>query len=316
LILMAVPPRTSSPLTRNQLLGYASLCLIWGSTWLGIRLVVRDIPPLEAAALRFLAAGALLLGMAAMQKRRWPADGRQWNAILVLSVSIMAVPYGLLFWAEQHVTSSMTAVLYSAMPLAVSLFTPAMIHRKVPRRAVFAMVIAFGGMLVLFYQLNTSRSALLGGVAVLVSMTLSSWSVVYAKLRLRDVDSVVATGLQLLFGSVVLLWGTWALEAHRHAHWTPTALAAMAFLTVFGSAAAFVIYYWLLKKLQPYQLSTISLITPLIALTEGLLQGEPVPLIMIVAVGVVLGSVRSVLKAESEKDPDEKDILMLREKAQ
>jgi drug/metabolite transporter (DMT)-like permease len=313
---MAVPPQVSSSLTRSQLLGYASLCLIWGSTWMGIRLVVRDIPPLEAAALRFLAAGALLLGMAVLQKRRWPADGRQWNAILVLSVSIMAVPYGLLFWAEQHVTSSMTAVLYSAMPLAVSLFTPAMMHRKVPRSAVFAMVIAFGGMLVLFYQLNTSRSALVGGIAVLVSMTLSSWSVVYAKLRLRDVDSVVSTGLQLLFGSVVLLWGTWALEAHRHAHWTTTALAAMAFLTVFGSAAAFVIYYWLLKDLQPYQLSTISLITPLIALAEGLLQGESVPLIMVVAVVVVLGSVRSVLHAESEKDPEGKDTVMLREKAQ
>ena len=208
----------------------------------------------------------------------------------------------------------MTAVLYSAMPLAVSLFTPAMMHRKVPRGAVFAMVIAFGGMLVLFYQLNTSRSALLGGIAVLVSMTLSSWSVVYAKLRLRDVDSVVSTGLQLLFGSVVLLWGTWVFEAHRHAHWTTTALGAIAFLTVFGSAAAFVIYYWLLKELQPYQLSTISLITPLIALAEGLWQGESVPLIMVVAVVVVLGSVRSVLHAESEKGPEEKDILMLGKK--
>jgi drug/metabolite transporter (DMT)-like permease len=313
---MAVPTQVSSPLTRSQLLGYASLCMIWGSTWLAIRLVVRDIPPLEAAALRFLAAGALLLGMAALQKRRWPADGRQWNAILVLSVSIMAVPYGLLFWAEQHVTSSMSAVLYSAMPLAVSLFTPAMLHRKVPRRAIFAMVVGFGGLLALLYDSRTSRSALLGGAAVLVSMTLSSWSAVYAKLRLRDVDSVVATGLQLLFGSVVLLWGTWVFEAHRHAHWTTTALAAMAFLTVFGSAAAFVIYYWLLKKLQPYQLSTISLIVPLIALSEAVVAGEPVSLTMVVAVVVVLGSVRSVLRAESEKDPEGKDILMLREKAQ
>ena len=314
---MAPSTEASRSLTRSQLLGYVSLCLIWGSTWLGIRLAVRDIPPLEAAALRFVAAGVLLLGVAAFRKRRWPADRSQWNAILVLSLSIMAVPYGLLFWAEQHVTSSMTAVLYSAMPLAVSLFMPAMMHRKVPRRAVFAMVIAFGGLLTVFYyDLSWSRSALLGGAAVLVSMTLSAWSVVYAKLRLRDVDSVVVTGLQLLFASVVLLWGTWALEAHRHAHWTTTAVFAMAFLTVFGSAAAFVIYYWLLKELQPYQLSSISLITPLIALTEGLVWGERVQLMMVVAVVVVLGSVRSVLRAEAEKDPEGKDILMLREKAQ
>jgi drug/metabolite transporter (DMT)-like permease len=314
---MAEPSQDSLSFDRSQLLGYISLCLIWGSTWLAIRLVVRDVPPLEAAALRFLAAGVLLLGMAVAQKRRWPAGEPQWNAIFVLSLTIMAVPYGLLFWAEQHVTSSMSAVLYSAMPLAVSLVTPAMMHRKVPRRAVYAMAIAFGGILTLFYENpSTSRLAMIGGVAVLVSMSLSSWSVVYAKQRLRDVDSVVATGLQLLLGSVVLLWGTWALEAHRHATWTRTALIAMAFLTIFGSAAAFVIYYWLLKKLQPYQLSTISLIVPLIALLEGLLAGERVPLMMLVAVVVVLGSVWAVLRAEKEKEPEGSDILMLRDRAQ
>ncbi|MGZ4889136.1 MAG: DMT family transporter [Candidatus Angelobacter sp.] len=297
--------------------GYIALCLIWGSTWLAIRLVVRDVPPFEAAALRFLAAGVLLIAMALVQKRRWPADGAQWNAIFVLSITIMALPYGLLFWAEQHVTSSMTAVLYSAMPLAVSLVTPAMLHRKVPRRAIYAMVIAFGGILTLFYENpSTSRLAMIGGVAVLVSMGLSSWSVVYAKQRLHHVDAVVATGLQLLLGSIVLLWGTWALEAHRHAVWTRTAVVAMAFLTIFGSAAAFVIYYWLLKNLQPYQLSTISLITPLIALLEGFLAGERVPLLMVVAVLVVLGSVRSVLRAEVEKELEGDDILMLRDRAQ
>ncbi|MCU1254587.1 MAG: protein of unknown function transrane [Candidatus Angelobacter sp.] len=314
---MSEHKQTSGSFSRGQLLGYIALCLIWGSTWLAIRLVVRDVPPFEAAALRFLAAGAFLIALALIQKRRWPEDGRQWNAIFVLSVTIMALPYGLLFWAEQHVTSSMTAVLYSAMPLTVSLVTPAILHRKVPRRAIYAMVIAFGGLLTLFYtDLSTSRQAMIGGVAVLLSMALSSWSVVYAKQRLRDVDSVVATGLQLLLGSVVLLWATWALEAHRHAVWTRTAVIAMAFLTIFGSAAAFVIYYWLLKTLQPYQLSTISLVVPLIALLEGLLAGERIPLLMVAAVLVVLGSVWSVLRSETEKEPEGNDILMLRDRAQ
>ena len=137
----------------------------------------------------------------------------------------MAVPYALLFWAEQYVTSSMSAVLYSASPLAVSLITPAMMHRKVPRRAVYAMVMAFGGILVLFYENpSTNRMVIIGGSAVLVSMLLTSWSIVYAKQRLHDVDSVVATGIQSLLGSVVLLWATWALEAHRHAVWTRTAM--------------------------------------------------------------------------------------------
>ena len=314
---MTEPTQQSSTFTRGHLAGYVALCLIWGSTWLAIRWVVRDVPPLEAAALRFVIAGALLLGMAVAQRRPWPADGAQWNALLILSVSIMAVPYGLLFWAEQHVTSSMSAVLYSAMPLAVSLFTPIVTHQKVPRRAVFAMVIAFGGLLTLFYQdLSKTRQALIGGVAVLAAMLLSSWSVVFAKRRLHDVDAVVSTGLQLFLGSVGLFWGTWALEAHQHAVWTSTAMLALAYLTIFGSAAAFVIYYWLLKKLQPYQLSSISLIIPLVALIAGLLDGEPVSWMMVVAIIAVLGSVRSVLVAEKQKDPDDGDVLMLRDRAQ
>ena len=157
---------------------------------------------------------------------------------------------------------------------------------------------------------------IIGGAAVLVSMLLTSWSVVYAKQRLPNVDSVVATGLQSLLGSIVLFWGTWSLEAHQHARWTARAVIGMAFLTIFGSAAAFVIYYWLLKNLQPYQLSTISLITPLIALLAGLLDGEPVPLLMVIAMLVVLGSVWSVLRAETEKEPEGDDILMLRDRSQ
>jgi len=314
---MTEPMQSRSTFSRAQLAGYIALCLIWGSTWLAIRVVVRDVPPFEAVAVRFLAAGALLLGMALLQKRPWPADASEWNAIIILTLTIMAVPYALLFWAEQYVTSSMSAVLFSASPLAVSLITPMMMHRKVPRRAVYAMVMAFGGILVLFYENPSSnRMVIIGGAAVLVSMLLTSWSVIYAKQRLRNVDSVVATGLQSLLGSVVLFWGTWSLEAHRHARWTTTAVIGMAFLTIFGSAAAFVIYYWLLKKLQPYQLSTISLIIPLVAILLGLLDGERIPLLMLLAVVVVLGSVWSVLRAESEKEPEGDDILMLRDRTQ
>jgi drug/metabolite transporter (DMT)-like permease len=301
--------------TRRQLFGYLSLCLIWGSTWLAIREVVSYVPPLEAAGLRFLAAGLLLLGLAWLQKRRWPRGDRQWNAILLLSVTMMAVPFGLVFWAEQHIMSSMTAILYSASPLVVSLLTPVFLHRKVPRSAVLAMVVAFGGIAALFYtELSVTRSALLGGLSVLAAMLISACSTIYAKTRLHDIDPMIATGLQLLFGSIPLLWGTWALEAHRHALWNPAALASLAFLTVVGSCVAFVVYYWLLKTLQPYQITSINLVVPVVAVLEGsLFKGERVPWLMIVVIIVVLVSVGSVLRAEAMGER-EVDILMLRDK--
>jgi drug/metabolite transporter (DMT)-like permease len=268
------------------------------------------------AAIRFLAAAVPLLSVVLLQRRSWPKGQREWNAILVLSVTMMALPYGLLFWAEQYVASSMTAVFYSAMPMVTALLTLLLTGSKVPRNAVFAMVIAFGGFLVLFYNgFSAGRRGIVGSAAILCAMLLSSWSAVYAKKRLHDIDSVVATGLQLLFGSAVLFWGTWALESRRHGVWTQSAVLAMTFLTLFGSAAAFVIYYWLLKKMHPYQLSTISLVTPVIAVLEGWLWGEPVPLMMLIAVAVVLGSVGAVLRAEENAEPEGNDLLMLRDAA-
>jgi drug/metabolite transporter (DMT)-like permease len=308
----------SSPvLSRSHLLGYIALCLIWGSTWLAIRVVVRDVPPLLAAAIRFLAAAVLLLALAVLQKRPWPKGEPQWTAILVLSLTIMAVPYGLIFWAEQYVMSSLTAVLFSAMPLMVALLTPLLGHRVVPRSAVLAMVIAFGGLVDLFYSgLSTSPRALWGGAAVLAAMTLSSWSLVYAKQKLRDLDSVVATALQLLGGSIVLFWGTWALEARRHATWSRPAITGMVFLTVFGSCAAFVVYYWLLKRMQPYQLATTSLVVPVVAVLEGaFFLREPVSLRMVVVIAIVLASVGVVLRAEARAGR-EGDFVLLRGKTQ
>ncbi|HMF89940.1 MAG TPA: EamA family transporter [Candidatus Angelobacter sp.] len=306
--------RPSSTLTRSHLLGYIALCLIWGSTWLAIHIVVSDVPPLEAAAVRFLLAAFLLLALAAFQKRPWPKGESQWSAIVVLAITILAVPYGLIFWAEQYVTSSMTAVLFSAMPLVVALLTPLMTHRTVPRSAVFALVVAFASLLWLFYaELRVSPRALLGGSAVLLAVVVSSWSVVFAKNRLHEIDSVVATGLQFLFGAVALFWGTWALEARRHAVWTRPAIVAMVFLTVFGSCAAFVVYYWLLKRMQPYQLATTSLVVPVVAVLEGAFFREQIPLTMVIVIIIVLASVGTVLRAEAGAGSEE-DFILLRGK--
>ncbi len=300
---------------RIHLFGYAALCLIWGSTWLAIRVVVGSVPPIEAAAIRFFIAAGLLLLIALVQKRPWPKHHHEWDALIVLGFTIMAVPYGLLFWAEQYVTSSMTAVLFSSMPLFVALLTPLMTHAKVPRQAVLSMVVAFGGLLVLFYTgLGSGSRGLLGGLAILVAVILSAWSVIYAKRRLHEVDAVVSTGLQLLFGAIALLWGTWALESRRHAVWTKSAVFYLTFLVVFGSCAAFVIYYWLLKRMQPYQLSSISLIVPVIALLEGaLIAHEAVRPMTLLAIMVVLCSVATVLRSPPEPSHKDGRILNLKE---
>jgi len=287
---------------RPQLLAYIALCLIWGSTWLNVHVLVQYVPPFRAAAIRFLLAATLLFLWVIFRKSKWPREARQWNAILVLGFTVIGIPYALQFWAQQYITSSLSAVLFSALPLTVALLTPLMMKRTVPRQGVLAMLVAFGGLLLLLSaDLKFGSREFWGGIAVLGSMFGSAWSAVYAKLRLRDVDPVVSTTMQLLIGAIGLFWASWALESHRPADWTRTAVLALLFLATFGSATAFALYYWLLKHIQPYQISTINLIIPVVAVLEGSLLGhEHIPLMMIVAMIVVLGSVAVVLRAEAE----------------
>jgi drug/metabolite transporter (DMT)-like permease len=307
----------SPPLLKpSHIAGYVVICLIWGSTWLAIRVTVHDIPPFAASGIRFLLAGIVLLSLARGQRRQWPQGEDQWKAILVLSLTMMAIPFGLVFWAEQYVFSSMAAILYSASPLVISLFTSIFMHQKVPRRAVLAMVVAFGGIVALLYtEPSTSRRALLGYGALLLGMTLSAWSAVYAKERLHHVDPVISTGLQLFLGSIALGWATWALESHRHAAWTRSAVIALAFLTVVGSCVAFVVYYWLLKHMQPYQLGTANLVIPVIAVLEGWLRGEAMRWMMMLVIVLILVSVATALRAEASAG-SEIEVLGLRDAAE
>ena len=193
------------PLTRKHYAAYALICLIWGSTWGAIRLVVRDVPPLPAAAVRFFLAAVLLVLIATIRIGRPSLSSRQWLSLAVLGITMMALPYGLLFWAEYRITSSLTAILFSSCPLFVALFTPLMSNTRVPRRAVFAMLIALGGISALFYtELYASTDLLLGGGAVMLAVIVSAWSSVFAKRELENVSPVWGTAVQFCVSAVAL----------------------------------------------------------------------------------------------------------------
>ena len=292
------------PLTRKHYAAYGLICLIWGSTWGEMRLLVRDVPPFRAAAIRFFLAAAILLSIAMARRVTLRMPRRQWRSVFVLGLTMMGVPYGLLFWAESRISSSMTAVLFSSCPLFVALFTPWMSHARVPRRAVLAMLVAVGAMATLFYtELSISTNVLLGGAAVIAAVISSSWASVFAKRELGGINPLVGTGIQFLVSATVLLTASLALERGRPSDWNPTSVLALAFLTLFGSVVTFSIYYWLLRHMQAYQLSTLNLVVPVVAMAEGaLLLRESLPLPMVAAAVLVLLSVATVLRADDERE--------------
>ena len=221
----------------------------------------------------------------------------------ILSVTMMALPYGLIFWAEQHVTSSVTAVLYSSLPLATALMTPAMTGRPVPRGAVYSLLVAVGGIAILFgVDLRASADTFVGGLAVLVAVLSSSWSAIFAKKEAGNIHPVVFTALQLFGGAVLLGALSFALERHEPSTWTGSSELALVFLATFGSAIAFAVYYWLLRYMDAYKLATINLIVPFVAILEGsFILREMVTGMMLFSAMVVLGAVAFVLKAQSDE---------------
>ena len=290
-------------LTRKHYLVYGMICLIWGSTWGAIRLVVRDVPPLRAAAIRFFLAAIILLAIALTRAKSLRITVKELRSLIILGIAMMGVPYGLLFWAEYRISSSMTAVLFSTCPLFVALFTPVMTRSRVPRRAVFAMLLALGAMATLFYtELSVSRYLLLGGGAVIAAVISSSWASVFAKREIGNVNPIMGTAVQFCVGAVALCIASFVAEAGRTSDLNSTSILGLAFLTIFGSVISFSAYYWLLGKMHAYQLSTINLVVPIVAMAEGaLLLRERLPILMVGAAVAVLVSVAAVLRAEDDK---------------
>jgi drug/metabolite transporter (DMT)-like permease len=284
-------------------LGYALLCLIWGTTWMAIRVLVRDVPPVRAAGLRLLVGSIALIGLALIQRAPWPRKAREWVFVTVLSFTMMGIPFGLVFWAEQFVTSSMTAVFYAATPLLVALFTPFVLKNPVPRSAIFAMLCALGAIAYLFnFSLRTDARSTLGGAMILLAVVSSGLSAVLAKRELRHVDPVVSTGMQLVIGGAGLYLISLFLEGGQPSEWNPRAIAALLFLALIGSAVGFTVWYALIKHVPPYKLSTTNLVVPFIAIAEGaLILRESITIQMFLTAVIVAAAVAVVLRAEAEQ---------------
>lgn len=282
------------------------LSLVWGSTWMAIRVLVTAVPPMHSASLRFLLASVILLPFIRLKRAPWPT-GRGLRATLLLSLTMIAIPSALTFWSEQRLSSGLTALIFGAMPLMTAVLTPLMAHRTVPRTAWQAMIVGLGGMgLVISGAISTSLWQAVGAVIVVLAVLLYAGSSVYAKESLQAVHPLVSTAIQFFLGGIWLALGSLLFERGRTSAWDTQSVVALVFLSIFASALSFSLYYWLLQRIEAYQLTSLQLVVPIIAVAEGaFFMRETVPWTMILGAAVVLGSVYFVMRA---KQADEREI--------
>jgi len=292
---------SSEPTTRVRIaLAFTAIYLIWGTTFLGIALVLRTLPPFASASLRFLCAGLVLLAVLRWRDPR-PLAGIPIARMALCGVLLVSGGNGFVVWAQQGVPSGIAALVIASMPVAVLVLQRAFFGHRLPEwRTLVGVVIGLAGVLVIVSQIGRLSGAVRPLHVVSLLAAVFSWALGTLLYRGVPQERVLSgTAVQVLAGGAML-----AVMAAADGEWSrfhPTqvsavSLGALAYLVVFGSIIAQGCYLWLLGHVAPQKVATYALVNPVVAMTLGaVVLGERLNAMAGVAVLLVLAGVALVL---------------------
>jgi drug/metabolite transporter (DMT)-like permease len=265
-----------------KILIWLILCLIWGTTWIFIKIGLADLPPITFAAARFLLAVLILLPVIWIRRLPWPRSAADWKLIALTGFLQFSLNYSSVFWAEQHITSGLAAVLQAMITvfglLLAWIFLPA---EKITRVKIFAVFLGIIGVAVIFIEQLRIESvmAFLGCVAIVVGAYCAAQASILIKARGSSLHPASLVCAQMICGlPAVLLYAFIAEGNPLTFNWTWKAIGCVLYLTILGTIAAFWLYYWLLSRIESTKAMMISLVTPLIAVLIGaIFLGERLP---------------------------------------
>jgi drug/metabolite transporter (DMT)-like permease len=278
--------------------------IVWGSTYLAIRVTVETVPPLLSAGLRFTVAGGVLI-VALAARRGWSAvRPTREQATGALAVGLLLPgANAVVSVAEQEVPSSLAALLFASIPLWVILLRRGW-GERIPRASFAAVLVGFAAVGLLLNPGEESGGAGLAGLLACVGGAAMWASGSFASRRVSlPADPLVSTGWQMLFGGlVILVVGLVAGEAgeFRPSEFSLRSVLALAYLVVFGSWLAFTAYAWLLQNAPISKVATYAYVNPVVAIGLGwLVLGETIAPMALVAATVIVASVALVVRSET-----------------
>jgi drug/metabolite transporter (DMT)-like permease len=288
----------SPPRAWKVLLAFAIIYFVWGSTFLAIRVGVREVPPFLLAGMRFLVAGIVLYGW--MRARGTPSPtAREWGAVTFLAILIFVFDYGLLFWAERRVPSGIAAVMMATIPVFMAIAEIVFLRtQRLTLRLGLALLVGLAGVAVLVghtMSLGEAPVDTAGACALIVAAV--CWSVAASLTRKLPLPAAKAmsSGAQMLAGGVLLTLTAALLGEFRGFRVQAVSLGAwlaLAYLIVAGSIVAFTAYVWLIHHESPTKVGTYAYVNPVVAVLVGyFLGGEAIGPRTIVGTLLVLVSV-------------------------
>jgi len=283
---------------------FSALCFIWGSTWLAIKVGLESLPPFLFAAVRFAVAAAALLFLMKLLHSRLPRDSSSWVVMLFLGVFQISLPYGLVFWGEQYISSGLAAVLFATLPFFVVIFAHVLVKgERLTGVKVVGVIASFAGLVAIFWgdivvsQTLGAQNSLYGSLAVVGGASSCGLANVVGKRYAARIDPAANVLVQALTGTVFLSLVGIATERGSVLSFTLSAVFAVLYLAIVGSALAFVGLYWLLTKTTATNASLLAFITPIFALILGWgFLGEIPDLNVGLGTALILGGVYLTVK--------------------
>jgi drug/metabolite transporter (DMT)-like permease len=288
----------SRPHRWKTLLAFAIIYFVWGSTFLAIRVGVHEVPPLLLAAMRFFTAGFVLFIWMRLKGTALPTS-REWLSVTFLASLIFVLDYGLVFWAEQRVPSGIAAVMLATIPVFIALAEILILRtQKLTFRLGTSLLIGLGGVAVLVSRSVSFGDAPVekaGAIAlVFAAVCWSLASVLTRKLKLPE-SKVMSSGAQMLVGGVLLFAASAGFGEFKNFHWRTVsthAWLALLYLIIAGSIIGFTAYVWLIHHESPTKVGTYAYVNPVVAVLVGyFLGGEALGPRTIVGTCLVLVSV-------------------------
>lgn len=293
-------------------LAFAAIYIIWGTTYLVIRLAIETIPPFFMAGTRFLLAGIITFTFLRLRGVPMP-NLLQWRSAAVIGALLLVGGNGLVTWAEQEVPTSIAALVVATVPLWMVLFDWLFYHGTRPsKRVTIGLVFGFLGISLLIgpgQVLNSNAIRLSSLFILLLAPILWSLGSLHSRQANLPDNPFMTTAMEMLAGGILLMvagFVTGEASELNVAEISAASLLSMLYLIIFGSIIAFTAYVWLLKNVQAAKVSTYTYVNPIIAVFLGwLILSEPITpqifvSVVIIVVAVILITTGNPIKIKSQ----------------
>jgi len=295
---------------REKLAPYAAwiaVCLLWGTTYLAIRVGLETLHPMIFAGLRFLTAGILLFGYVRLIRKERLPKGREWFDLSLIGILLLILGNGLVVWAEQWLPSGLAALLVATSPFWVAGFQLMNTEgERLSIRALLGMLLGFAGLLLLvapdLFGSALGSGYLFGVIAIQIACAAWSGGSVYAKRRRVGTSPLMGSAIQMLIGGLIMIVAATFMGEWHTLRFSPRSAIAFSYLVIFGSIVAYGCYTYAVQTLPLSLVSTYAYINPLIAVILGwAILREPLSWRVLISAAVILAGVAMVKTAPKRR---------------